>query len=639
MLAAVIPFLDWILTAYVIFLRFRLTLRESFLVGATIAAGWLVMGTELLSLIHALHFGPVLLWWLAPLPLLGFLIFKYRLRGRFPRWPRLNVFDYGLVVGIVFLVGWSLCQAVFSPPNNVDSQEYHLQRQVFWMQQGSVEHFATSNLRQVTMPPFTEFAGLHLMILTGNDRYHNLVQWFAFVLTLFAVSLIARRFNRSPTAQFLAAFWTATIPLAFLQASNTKNDVMVMLWICLLAYWVLLLDTRSRLRFGHIFLIGLAFGALMLTKSTGVIFGLPIAGLATIYLLRHQGWFAFPMLGIIAAVALLINTGHLARNERAFHSVSADEPGIHGASTLHEEDHSLGALVSNLARNMGPHFVTPSDSWNTNLSAFMHVVHEKIGRDIDDPKTTWMPDGRFRPFQFSWQKDEDRAAAPAHMLIVLMLPFAMWWARGQLPWRAVIPLVVVFVAGFVLFSFLLKWQNWHVRLIIALPALIAPVFAWCYDAPRMRFVAPVAPLLLFVTLVPSLNCIQRPLFGPMSIFRADPLALRCYYHPDTWPAEYRAIADRLEQVHPKVVGFFTEKQPAMSPDYPMQRLLQDRLSQPVNFMSFNSAFQVPGKSEPDPDVLLVARSNAKRLQHESTGTWYVAGRKFGRFTLFWKEES
>lgn len=639
MLTAAIPFLDWILAAAFIFLRFRLTLREAFLAGATLAAGWLVLGTESLSLFHALHFWPVLLWWLAPLPFLAFLIFYHRRRRSFPRWPRLGIFDYALLVGIVFILGWSWCQAFFSPPNNVDSQEYHLQRQVFWMQQGSVEDYPTSNLRQVAMPPLTEFAGLHLMILTGNDRWHNLVQWLAFGLTLFAVSLLTRRFNRSPTAQLLAAFWTATIPTAFLQASNTKNDVVVMLWICLLAYWVLLLDTRVRLRLTHVFLIGLAFGALMLTKGTGVIFGLPIAGFATVYLLRHQLRLAFPALAIIASVALLINAGHFIRNYRAFGSMSPDKPGIHGAATLGEEDHSFGALISNMARNTMPHFVMPSDSWNTNLTVFIRAFHEKIGRDMDDPKTTWMPGGRFRPYQFSWQKDEDRAAAPAQMLLLLTLPVVMLVTRRQIPWRAIVPLLICFVAGFVLFSFLLKWQNWHVRLIFALPALIAPVFGWCYGAPRMRFVAPLAAAFLFVALMPSLNCMERPLFGPMNVFHADPLALRCYYHPDTWPQDYRAIADRLEQVQPKLVGFYTEKDAPMSPDYPVQRLLLDRLSPPPVFMSFNSTLQIPGRPEPDPDVVLVARSSAKRMQHQSTGTWYVAGGKFGRLTLFWKQNT
>lgn len=635
MFTAAIPLLDCFLAAYLIFLRFRLTLRESCLVSATIAAAWLVLGTESLSLFHALTFGPVLLWWLVPLPLLAFLIFRNIHRRKFPHLPRLGIFDYALLAGIIFILSWSSCQAIFSPPNNVDSQEYHLQRQVFWMQQHSVEHFATSNLRQVAMPPLTEFAGLHLMILTGNDRWHNLVQWFAFVLTLFAVSLTTRKFNRSPTPQLLAAFWTATIPLAFLQASNTKNDVVVMMWICVLAYWVLLLDTRSRLRLPHVFLVGIAFGALMLTKGTGPIFGFAIAAFAGIYLLRHQWRLAFPALAIIATIALLLNAGHFDRNYRAFHSIAPDQDGIQAGPPLGEEDHSLKALLSNMSRNIAPHFVTPSESWNTNLTGFIYAFHKKIGREMDDPKTTWMPLGRFHQYEFSWQKDEDRAAAPAHMLLLLTLPVVMLFGRRQLPWRGIVPLLVMFVAGFVLFSFLLKWQNWHVRLIIALPALIAPVFGWCYGARRMRFIAPFAALLLFITLTPSLNSFQRPLFGPRNIFQSDPLALRCYYHFDIWPEQYRELANRIDELRPQTVAFYTG---GRSPDYPVQRLLLDRLSSPPVFTAFNATLQIPGKPETDPDVLLVAGSRMKRIQHTSTGTWFALEKSFGRYGLFLKED-
>jgi Dolichyl-phosphate-mannose-protein mannosyltransferase len=642
MFTAVIPLLDCFLAAYFVFLRFRLTLRESCLVSATLATGWLVLGTESLSLAHALAFWPVLLWWLAPLPVLAFLVFDDFHGRKFPRWPRLEIFDYALLTGIIFVLGWSLCQAIFSPPNNADSQEYHLQRQVFWMQQQSVEHFATSNLRQVAMPPLTEFAGLHLMILTGGDRWHNLVQWFAFVLALSAVSLTTRKFNRSPTPQLLAAFWTATIPLAFLQASNTKNDVVVMMWICILAYWVLLLDTKSRLRLAHIFLIGIAFGALMLTKGTGPVFGFPIATFAAIYLLRRHLRLAIPALTIIAIIALLMNVGHFTRNYRAFQSVAPDKDGIQAGPPLGEEDHSLSALISNMSRNLAPHFVTPSDTWNTNLTKFIYAFHEKIGRDMNDPKTTWMPLGKFRPYQFSWQKDEDKAAAPAHMLLLLLLPIAIILAWRQLPWRAIAPLLVMFFVGFVLFSFLLKWQNWHVRLIIALPALIAPVFAWCYGTSRMRFVAPFAALFLFVTLTPSLNNFQRPLFddplrtfGKKSVFHEDPFVMRCYYHPDTWPEEYRELANRLAELHPQTVAFFTG---GRSPDYPMQRLLLDQLSPASVFTAFNATLEIPGKPEPDPDALLVANSKAKQLQHKTSGTWYVPDKQFGRYTLFLKQD-
>jgi hypothetical protein len=139
--------------------------------------------------------------------------------------------------------------------------------------------------------------------------------------------------------------------------------------------------------------------------------------------------------------------------------------------------------------------------------------------------------------------------------------------------------------------------------------------------------------LLVVTLIPSLNSLQHPMWGARTIFTADPLALRCYYRP-TWPAEYREIARRISDRHATTVGFFTG---AGSPDYPMQRLLLDTLPIHPTFTSFNGTLQIPGRVEPDPDVLLVARTNATRLRHESSGVWYALETRVGRYGLFRRE--
>lgn len=632
MLAALVPLLTWLATAAALRARvtLRLTWRDALLAGATLATAWLVLGTELLSLFHAITFWPILLWWLVPLPIAAALATLRRRRPLLPPPPRLAVLDRALVLLIVAALAWTFCQAWFSPPNNVDSQEYHLQRQVFWMQQHSVEHFATSNLRQVAMPPLTEFAGLHLMVLTGGDRYHNLVQWLAFGLTLCAVSLLTRRFNRSPTAQLLAAAWVATIPLAFLQASTTKNDVVVMLFTCLLAYWTFLVDSPSRLRWSLVGLIGLGFGALALTKGTGFIFGLPVGILFAIGLWRRHRRLATPALAAVAALALALNAGHFVRNDRAFGSPEPDRAGIHDGPALGNADHSLGALASNMIRSIASHCVTPSQAWNDRVTALVRAIHAKLGRNIDDPNTTWIPLGRFRPYRW-WQRDEDRAAAPAHLVIALLLPAALWWRRRRIPWYPTLALVGAAIAGFIVFSWVLKWQNWHVRLIIALPALIAPVFGWCFDGVRARWVGGIAVAFLVLTLTPSLNSMQHPMWGPENIFTADPLALRCYYHKTTWPAEYRDLANRVAQRQPKTVAFFTGPG---SPDYPMERLLLDQLSPPPRFTAFNGRLQIPGEPEPDPDVLLVSRTNARALRHDSTGSWYDLSARVGRFGLF-----
>jgi hypothetical protein len=76
---------------------------------------------------------------------------------------------------ILLLLGWALVQAIVAPPNTLDVLTHHLPRQVYWQQQGGVQHYATSVLRQLTMPPFAELAGLNLLVLSGGDHYHNLL--------------------------------------------------------------------------------------------------------------------------------------------------------------------------------------------------------------------------------------------------------------------------------------------------------------------------------------------------------------------------------------------------------------------------------------------------------------------------------
>jgi hypothetical protein len=637
MVFALIPILAWVAAALLVLGHSRpsLTLRGSLLVAVVLAGGWLVLGTEVLSLFHALRFGPVLLLWTLPLLLLGGLL-RLRgggLRGWLPERPRLTLAQLLLLTAMVFPLGWSLCQACFAPPNNIDSLSYHLPRQVFWMQQGSVENYPTSSLRQIAMPPLTEFAGLHLMILTGSDRLHNLVQWGALVLTMCAVSLITRRFGGTTTAQLLSALWVATFPMAFLQASNTKNDVVVALWTCLLSYWVVQLRSASPLPWRQAALLGLGFGALLLTKGTGMIFGLPVAGVMLFLLLRYHPRRAAPALLLMTTAVLAMNAGAFLRNYEAFGTPLPRDPAIHGGDTVVNQEISVRALVSNVVRNVAPHLTTPSESLNDRLTRLVVRLHERLGLDVNDPRTTFL-EGRFRPYTFT-QDDEDTAAAPVHLLLLLLLlPAALLSSRRREAGEATLMLLFISLAGFLSFCTVLKWQLWHVRLVVALAALLAPVFAWSWSARAMRRLTPLAVLALLVGLVPSLNSRQRPLWGPLSILTSEAGSVRCYPAVDMGRMMARQ-AERMNQLQPRTLALSSGWS---FPDYLLQRSLLDRMARPPTFTAFNAVLQVPGRPEPDPDVLLVAHSGPDRVRHGSTGTWYVKQGRLRPYDLFLKAD-
>lgn len=636
MLLASIPVLAWLVTALLVLSRSgpSRSVRESLLVASVLAGGWLVLGTELLSLSHAVRFGPVVFWWTVPALAMALLLARDRHHWRewFPGRPQLARGDRLLLLALLFLLGWSWCQAVFAPPNNIDSLSYHLPRQVYWLQQGSVENYPTSSLRQIVMPPLTEFAGLHLMVLTGSDRFHNLVQWTALVLTLGAVSLLTRRFGGTTTAQLLSALWVATIPIAFMQASNTKNDVVVLLWTCLLSFWVLRMAVEDELPLGHVLLIGLGYGLLVLTKGTGLIFGLPIAGLMLVLLLRRHRRRAVPALLGMTVTVLAVNAGALQRNHAAFGTPFPNDPAIHGGQTVVNELVSGRALVSNAVRNIAPHLASPSDTLNDVLTRLVLDLHDRLGLDVNDPRTTFL-EGRFRGYSFT-PANEDYAAAPVHVLLLLLLPAFLGVRRddAHAPTRMLLLLLLV---GFLLFCLALKWQVWHVRLVIALLALLAPVVAWAWTAPRAARLAPLAGVALLVGLLPSLNCEQRPLLGPQSVFTNDADSVRFYPAADRGRTMAKQ-AERMNELQPRTVGVST---PWSFAEYLLQRALLDKMARPPIFTAFNATLQVPEKPEPDPDVLLVADSGPESIEHASTGTRYVKQGRLRPYDLYLKESA
>jgi hypothetical protein len=496
------------------------------------------------------------------------------------------------------------------------------------MQQASVGNYPTSSLRQIAMPPLTEFAGLHLMVLTGTDRCHNLVQWTALALTLCAVSLITRRLGGTPTAELLSMLWVATIPMAFVQASNTKNDDVVALWTCVLLLFAVELKLEPELRWPRVCLIGLAFGLLVLTKGTGMLFGLPVAVMMGVLLLRHHRRRAALAVLLASLVALATNGCAFWRNVQAFGGPIPNDPAIHGGDSVVNEVVSLPAVLSNVVRNVAPHLATPSPQLNDRLTALVLRVHDGLGIDAADPRTTWRESG-FRPYAFR-QGSEDTAAAPVHFGLLLLLLACL--LRRPAPSALAAMLWMPLLGAFLLFCVALKWQVWHVRLVVALAAWPAPLFAIAFTArPLARFVA-AAVLALLVGLWPSLNVEQRPLVGPASILANDADAIRFYPATDRGHAMAKQ-ADRMSELKPRIVGIASGWSSA---DYLVERALLDGLSPRPAFTAFNATLQVPGRPEPDPDVLLVAGAGSDRLRHASTGTWYARAGYLRPYQLFLK---
>src|SRR5260370_32670516 len=110
---------------------------------------------------------------------------------------------------------------------------------------------------------------LHTYILSGGDRFINLIQWFGCLTSIVAVAAIAKEFGVDLRGQLLAALFCVTLPNGILQATGAKNDYLLAAWLACAAYFLLRASCGSRRgsRF-DIVLAGLALGLALGTKAT-----------------------------------------------------------------------------------------------------------------------------------------------------------------------------------------------------------------------------------------------------------------------------------------------------------------------------------------------------------------------------------
>ena len=97
---------------------------------------------------------------------------------------------------------------------NYDSNVYHMPIVAHWVQNRSIAHYATHITRQFSQVSYSHYAITNLFLLTGNDILANTVQWFYYLSSAIAISVIVEKLGFSRKLQLLAAFLYSTLPMA-----------------------------------------------------------------------------------------------------------------------------------------------------------------------------------------------------------------------------------------------------------------------------------------------------------------------------------------------------------------------------------------------------------------------------------------
>jgi len=519
----VVPLIAWFFLYQVISGGGTVCRRESFL-QASLIWGLLVTAiTEWLSLYKMLTYNSLTIAWLLIVLLLALLYREQIVRKvNFTiHREKMQIVVLVCIFGVTFIILTTGLIALVSPPNNWDSMTYHLGRVVHWIQNCSVAHYPTHIMRQLYMNPWSEFAIMHLQILSRGDSLANLVQWFSLVGSIIGVSLIAKRLGGKRQEQWFAGLIAASIPMGVLQASSTQNDLVVTFWLVCLVYYTLsaalpgvISEKTDGERLTIALWLGLSLGLSVLTKGTAYVYALPFIIWFAWAIIRRFKIKSWPMLIWPFLIFLGLNSGHYLRN----YSLLGDPLFIPVYEGVRNEIIGPGSLVSNLLRNTGLIIGTPFSWINQLTENAIYAVHGYLGICPGDPRTSF----NALPFQIVTGSfnNENNAGSPLHVMLLWLTLLSTAVSRKMYRYRELLFYILALSLAFLLFCLLIKWQPWGTRLHLPLLVLIAPYLA--VALPRAlscnRRVITALSLIITLSALPWLFCNQtRPLVAALNL--------------------------------------------------------------------------------------------------------------------------
>lgn len=485
--------------------------RNSLLLSALIWAVLLVAITELLSLFRLLSFPWVVSVWVVVCLSFAMTYSAILRNKKTDQQSKVSIFISNgslgeliqseiasskikiWILGILLILIFVGLVALIAPPNTNDSMGYHMPRVMHWIQNRSVAHFPTNYTAQLFLSPWSAFAILHLQVLSGSDRYANLVQWFSMVGGVIGVSLIAQQLGANLYGQAFAAVFCATIPMGILQSSSTQNDYVVAFWMVCLAYYALC-AIHDRTGKAFYWQVGISLGLATFSKPTAYLYAFPFL----LWLLLEKGtrlrWKLFKPACQVTIPFFVINALHWARNLEVFSHPLGKSPDY---IIYTNRAFSIPIFLSDIIRNLALHLSTPSPSVNHLLIQAVSFIHSLLGVDMNDPRTS------SSHFQLnSLINHEDLASNTIHFLLIVVTIacFSFYW-RKKIFHRILLNYLLCLILGFLLFCFLLAWTPFHTRLHLSLFVLFS-AFIGCVLSKvwSLRLVNVLAVVLLITAL-------------------------------------------------------------------------------------------------------------------------------------------
>lgn len=612
-------------------------IRKAFLMASCIYGLCLYAITEILSFFQLLSYSPLTVCWIlclcASLTIFYFTFRKQDLQVKkfllnllektISAFTTLPLSSKVILCSIIFIFFMTGLTALVAPPNNWDSMTYHMSRVAHWIQNKNINPYPTNLPRQINYTPWAEYAIMHLQILSGSDRFANLVQWFSMIGSVIAVSSLLSFFVKDKKLLMISCLLAATIPMGILQSSSTQNDYVISFWLLCFLYFFYLFKTSGKKEYS--FFTGISLGLCLLTKGTGYLYALPFFVLLGVPFLKKCNRTQLKNLPFIVIIALGINAGYYARNFTTFKAVLPPSE-----SSIINQSNKAVFFISNLIQNTAIQMGTPFPSVNRSIEKIVYFLHKKIGMNLENAE------GRVGTDKFHFPDHpyhEDHAGNFLHTLLIFVTIISFIFSKDLRKNPYAVAYLFILILTSCLFNYIIRWNLFQSRYHLPLYLLWCPLIA--LTLPRkQKHISTLLCILLFLCSFPWIFRNQsRPMFGSKNIFNTN--RIDQYFHNRPYLSDaYKKTAEYILETKTKKLGLSCGSDDWEYPFWILLNINQTPLT--LEHVQIKNPSERIEKSRNYVPEILIDLNNKTANKISYANTEYIRTRKFHPINLYVK---
>lgn len=465
-------------------------LVESIIEAVSVWGTLLLVITELFSIGNSINRVSLLLFWGIVVGIDCFVIYRsYRKRNfsgielvdscRTANWKN-TVFVFWCFFATIMILA-----AIKVVPYNYDSMTYHLSRIFHWARNESVAHYATHIDRQICSPVFGEFVLLHSYVITGGDRFVNLLQCVSFLFNGVLVYEIAKKLGVNKQWSCLGMLLFYSAPICFSEALTTQVDHFGAMWALMFIYYILdyLIPSKEykmKFDFRKMLLMGIMVGLGYLTKPNVCIpMFIFVIGLLAVCIYRRDNIIIMLKMALTAMTSfLIIVVPEMIRNIVTFGSISSPEAGAKQLIGTVEPRYVLINFIKNIFFNI-PNKMLPDLGYylykiETKLAALLRVVNDSL---------LISEDGREYSVSEMTAYSCDKATSPiVFWTFAVCLLLAIIFAKRVVVKRLSNLYFILSGASFLLFCCILRWEPYVGRYMLVFWGVLIPGMMYILSA-------------------------------------------------------------------------------------------------------------------------------------------------------------